>query len=225
MALLEQCITTGEAQGELWLRSWALLHSGWAAWRLGDPQRARVSITAGLQIAVRLEHRLIIGHCLESLAWLAAADDPERAAHLLGAAHGVLQAIGAVVFPYLRADHDRCMAGVRAALGEKTFTVLFDRGAALPFDEAVADSLPGKAACPAAAAASRAGAGETSPLTQREQEVAALVAEGLTNKDIAARLVISRRTAEGHIEHIMTKLGFTSRAQIAAMITRHPKAV
>jgi DNA-binding NarL/FixJ family response regulator len=103
--------------------------------------------------------------------------------------------------------------------------LLFDRGAALPLDEAVADSLQGKAADPAAAAASRAGQGESSLLTRREQEVAALVAEGLTNKDIAARLVISRRTAEGHIEHIMTKLGFTSRAQIAAMITRCPKAV
>jgi DNA-binding NarL/FixJ family response regulator len=53
-------------------------------------------------------------------------------------------------------------------------------------------------------------------LTRREREIADLVAEGLSNKDIATKLVISQRTAETHVEHILTKLGFTSRAQIAA---------
>ena len=55
-------------------------------------------------------------------------------------------------------------------------------------------------------------------LTKREREVADLIAEGLTNKEIAARLVISPRTAQGHVEHLLTKLGFTSRAQIAAWV-------
>jgi DNA-binding NarL/FixJ family response regulator len=53
-------------------------------------------------------------------------------------------------------------------------------------------------------------------LTAREREVAALIAQGLSNRDIAARLVISARTAETHVEHIMVKLGLTARAQIAA---------
>jgi non-specific serine/threonine protein kinase len=53
-------------------------------------------------------------------------------------------------------------------------------------------------------------------LTRREREVADLIAKGLTNKEIAARLVISQRTAEGHVEHILVKLGFTSRTRIAA---------
>ncbi|MGF6884660.1 DNA-binding NarL/FixJ family response regulator [Nocardia sp. GAS34] len=53
-------------------------------------------------------------------------------------------------------------------------------------------------------------------LTARERQVANLVAEGLTNRAIADRLTVSPRTAQGHVEHILTKLGFTSRAQIAA---------
>ena len=57
-------------------------------------------------------------------------------------------------------------------------------------------------------------------LTPRELEVAALVAEGLTNKEIAARLVLSERTAEGHVEHIRDKLGFGTRAQIATWYTQ-----
>ncbi|MDN5548143.1 MAG: helix-turn-helix transcriptional regulator, partial [Rhodococcus sp. (in: high G+C Gram-positive bacteria)] len=53
-------------------------------------------------------------------------------------------------------------------------------------------------------------------LTRREQQVAELVALGLTNRAVAEHLVISPRTAQGHVEHVLTKLGFTSRAQIAA---------
>ena len=56
------------------------------------------------------------------------------------------------------------------------------------------------------------------PLTSRELQVARLVAGGRSNKDIAAELVISQRTAEGHVERILTKLGFTSRAQVAAWV-------
>jgi predicted ATPase/DNA-binding CsgD family transcriptional regulator len=53
-------------------------------------------------------------------------------------------------------------------------------------------------------------------LTRREKELAGLVAQGLTNGEIAARLFISERTAERHLENIRTKLGFTTRSQIAA---------
>ena len=59
-----------------------------------------------------------------------------------------------------------------------------------------------------------------SDLSPREAEVATLVSEGLTNRQIASRLVISERTAESHVQHILTKLGFTSRSQIAAWSVR-----
>jgi DNA-binding NarL/FixJ family response regulator len=58
------------------------------------------------------------------------------------------------------------------------------------------------------------------PLTRREQEIALLVAEGLTNRQIAAVAHITERTAENHVQHILNKLGFSSRAQIAAWIVR-----
>ncbi|MBX6385640.1 MAG: helix-turn-helix transcriptional regulator, partial [Microbispora sp.] len=59
-------------------------------------------------------------------------------------------------------------------------------------------------------------AAEPSPLTRREEEIAELIAQGRSNKEIASALVISQRTVEGHVEHILDKLGFASRAQIAA---------
>src|SRR5579864_5649043 len=55
-------------------------------------------------------------------------------------------------------------------------------------------------------------------LTRREREVASLVAQGLTNREIAERLFIAERTAEGHVESIRNKLGFRSRTQIAAWV-------
>jgi DNA-binding NarL/FixJ family response regulator len=63
-------------------------------------------------------------------------------------------------------------------------------------------------------------AGAPEVLSRRELEVAGLVAEGLTNRRIAERLFISERTAQNHVQHILTKLGFTSRSQIAAWMSR-----
>ena len=58
--------------------------------------------------------------------------------------------------------------------------------------------------------------GRLETLTRREAEVAALAARGLTNRDIAARLFLSVRTVEVHVDHILTKLGFRARTQLAA---------
>ncbi|WP_232295381.1 AAA family ATPase [Parafrankia sp. EUN1f] len=60
-------------------------------------------------------------------------------------------------------------------------------------------------------------------LSPRERQVARLVAEGLTNRQIAARLVISERTAQNHVQHILTKLGFRARSQIAAWVVRNSR--
>ena len=59
------------------------------------------------------------------------------------------------------------------------------------------------------------------PLSPREQQIAALVADGLSNREIAAQLVISERTAQNHVQHILGKLGFANRAQIAAWTERN----
>jgi DNA-binding NarL/FixJ family response regulator len=64
---------------------------------------------------------------------------------------------------------------------------------------------------------------DESPLTPREMEIARLVAQGMSNRAIAAALVIAQRTAEGHVEHILSKLGFSSRVQIAAWVGRHDR--
>jgi predicted ATPase/DNA-binding CsgD family transcriptional regulator len=73
---------------------------------------------------------------------------------------------------------------------------------------------------PAGEAAAGAPVGRWDLLTAREREVAGLVAQGLTNRDIAARLVVSKRTVDAHLEHILSKLGYSSRVQVAALASR-----
>jgi DNA-binding NarL/FixJ family response regulator len=69
-------------------------------------------------------------------------------------------------------------------------------------------------------AAQVAGRADAEGLTRREREVAELVAEGLTNREIATRLFVSPRTAENHVQHVLTKLGLSNRSQIAAWASR-----
>jgi len=118
---------------------------------------------------------------------------------------------------YIAGYHRDCERQARQALGEAAFQAAYCRGRELPAEDALAYALqqptekPPKK--PSASAIS-----DGLPLTSRERQVARLVAGGRSNKEIAAELVIAQRTAEGHVEHILTKLGFTSRAQVAAWV-------
>ena len=100
-------------------------------------------------------------------------------------------------------------------MGEKAFDAAARRGADMSTAEAVELALE-RQSRPAAVTVQRTGDG--SGLTRREREVATLIAEGLSNREIAARLVVAQRTAEGHVENILSKLGFTSRAQVAGWL-------
>jgi DNA-binding NarL/FixJ family response regulator len=111
------------------------------------------------------------------------------------------------------------VVSTRAALGPQTYDSLISEGAALRFEDAVALALgrqagAGVGAAPALTSGSQPGA----RLTRRESQVARLVAEGLTDREIADRLVLARRTAEGHVQQALRKLGFTSRQQLAGWV-------
>jgi non-specific serine/threonine protein kinase len=166
--------------------------------------------------------RLGITRCLEGLAWVANAQGrPLQAARLFGAAEAVRGRIGAAPWPAWHAEHERNVAATRASLGEAAFAAAWAAGRALSMDEAIEEALgegePAPMLAPSAEPASAARAAD--PLSPREREVAALIAQGLTNRQIAEALVISEWTADTHVRHILTKLEFRSRAQVAAWAT------
>ena len=145
----------------------------------------------------------------------AGSGQPRRAAQLFGAAASVAAGAGADD----RGPHAPSLAEARAsatrALGEAKFGAEFDAGKRLTRQAAIRLAL-GESDDHEIATAHGS---ETGPLARREVEVAQLVAEGLSNKQVAARLLISERTVATHVGHILDKLGFKSRAQIAGWIS------
>ncbi len=187
-----------------------------AMWRRGEHEQANDFLKEGLRLARLADDPINSAWCMQTLAWIAAdTHQPKRAATLMGATESQLQGVRGhtVVFPQLFGDNAGNERRIRRDLGGK-FDVEFRRGLSLDFEDAVAFALDEQPKV-----IRDAHAGQKPSLSQREQQVAELVAEGLTNRAIATNLVISQRTAQGHVEHILVKLGFTSRAQIAAWVT------
>ncbi|WP_433469476.1 LuxR C-terminal-related transcriptional regulator [Spirillospora sp. CA-128828] len=219
----EQGIAVCEAHGEGWHRAYAMMALGVELWRQGEAARATSMEQESLRFNRSLDDPLGMGVNLEVLAWVAAGEKQfTRAARLLGIAKAVWKAVGAVLSGYghLMRYHDACVDDTRRALGSSAFLAEVEHGADLPDGDGLAYALEETAA----AEAGDRDAGRPSPLTPRETQIARLVAEGESNKKIAATLVISQRTVEGHIEHIMNKLGFNSRVQIAGWINDHDRA-
>ncbi|MEN0136081.1 MAG: LuxR C-terminal-related transcriptional regulator, partial [Rhodococcus sp. (in: high G+C Gram-positive bacteria)] len=213
----EECqreiLAVTESRGESVYRGWSLWGAAMGAWRRGEVPRAKELVTSGLQLARLVDDRISAMGCLELLSWIAVDDGaPRRAARLMGATEALARTVGSqsTIFPNAHLQHARFEQEARQAIGDRGFEAEFRQGLGTRFDDAAAFALEETGPSDGSAEP-----GSTS-LTRREQQVAELVAEGLTNKAIAARLVISQRTAQGHVEHILSKLGFNSRAQIAA---------
>ncbi|MFC9838490.1 protein kinase [Rhodococcus sp. NPDC127530] len=211
----ERILAITEAQGESVYRSYSLWALAVAVWRLGERARAVRILGQALQLDRRVNDRLNASVCVQALAWIAADEqNMDRAVVLMGAAEALTLSVGSstVLVPGLSVYQDECERRTREAMSGQAFAAAHRKGAALGFDAAVSYAL-GEQVSP-----SSTSSGPSPKPTKREREVAALIAEGLTNKEIAARLVISPRTAQGHVEHLLTKLGFNSRAQIAAWV-------
>jgi non-specific serine/threonine protein kinase len=208
-----------ERGGEIVAQGRVLRRLGHFALHQGDLPGAVAHLRAAL---ARLRDVGALEHtpaCLVGLAGVAAAQNlGERAARLCGAALAALAAQFGRTRPIDaidRADFERTVAAVRATLDTPAVGAAWAHGHALPLDQAIEEALT-DGAPPVARPQGDAPGG---PLTPREAEVAALVATGLSNREIAARLVITERTAENHVAHILARLGFRTRVQIAAWAT------
>jgi predicted ATPase/DNA-binding CsgD family transcriptional regulator len=216
VAAYERAVALAEQHGETFRMAYALTGLGDEALATGEAARADELFGQALRMKAALGDRMGVAVALDSLGRSATAlGDGERAAILLGAAESIWDVIGMheTRNPFATASSpSEGISQARSLLGKKAFRVAFRRGSTLTDERAISYAL-GEAL----------GVDQTpeepSPLTRRETEIAELVAEGLSNPQIAKRLVISVRTAQGHVENILRKLGFTSRAMIAAWVT------
>ena len=206
-------VRLSRAVGDLYtLKVW-LLNLGTVALIAGERAASKPLLAEALRIAHQIDDRVQLAYLLDALGCHAAGSGQARlAAQLLGAADTVRTGTGASVMPFLAPLVEQARASVITALGATRFDAEFGAGSRLSRDAAVRLAL-GKPAHVAVAASDSAGAGL---LAKREVEVARLVADGLSNKEIGARLFISEHTVDSHVRSILNKLGCSSRAQIAA---------
>jgi predicted ATPase/DNA-binding CsgD family transcriptional regulator len=216
-AAADTYLALADPLGERWVRAYVLWALGLAAWRAGDLERAAELELEAMATRIAFGDRLGLIWSAEVLGWIAADQGAAlKAATLLGAASQAADAIGSSVdyFSFLAENHAPCVERLRAALGDDAYATAVGSGRAL-LPAQVLELASGRQQPPPLAAKKPTARG---PLTRRELEIAELVAQGLSNRDIAAKLVIAPRTAEGHVEHILVKLGFSSRSQIAAWV-------
>ncbi|MEV0087507.1 LuxR C-terminal-related transcriptional regulator [Saccharopolyspora sp. NPDC050642] len=215
--LCEECREICEEHGELWGRSWAELVLGLARWRQGDFPAALAHVHECLRIKQLFNDVPGMLMAIELEAWLSATQGRvARAARLSSAVAHLWRPLGRYLFGLERylGWHAEADARIRNALPTAELRAERSRGAEYTLDELIRFALGERPPAPS----------EEEPvrLTPREREVARLVAQGLSNRQIAEQLVISKRTSDSHIEHILAKLGATSRAQIAVWVAEQP---
>jgi DNA-binding CsgD family transcriptional regulator len=181
----------------------------------GDVEQAGDDARQALDVGADTHGYVTIPDAFECLAYIAGDEGSHReAARLFGAADAARRQTGIARFKTLDADHELRLVAVRQALGESDFDAAWDEGAALTIEEAVAYVRRGRGE------RKRPSKGWAS-LTPTELDVVRLACEGLGNKEIGARLFVSPRTVQAHLSHVYSKLGVSSRVQLAQEASRH----
>ena len=218
-----ECASVCESSGNVWYHTYAQWGLATARWLLGDRDGAAAPACVSLRAMRDLDDPIGIALCLDTLAWIAAGKRQAlRALTLLSAADAAWSAIGIGWPNTLYEQHAEALNTARAATSDSAYREATAKGAAMGEAEAIAFAL-GESPRPTAPISGRP-AGGRPRLTRREQHVAELIARGRSNGQIAAALIISARTVETHVQHIMDKLGCSTRAQIAAWSAAQPPA-
>ena len=204
-----RCVAHAEALGLHTLRARALQLLGLARLMAGDVPGARAALCEGVPVVVASGDRFGITVGIGALVKLAVATDRPRLALRLVGVLDEFADVNQVVPPRALARAHRPGSWRRSAprparrprrcgrrAGDWPWTTPSPRRWRID---------PRSHGAPAGPA-----------LSAREAEVARLVADGLTNRDVAARLFLSVRTVEVHVNHVLTKLGFHSRGQLTA---------
>jgi predicted ATPase/DNA-binding CsgD family transcriptional regulator len=182
----------------------------------GDYEKATALLSEDLRLARNLDHKLYIQYCLTGLAGVDASQGrPVRAARLWGAAEGMSETYGGHIMLADRSiiDYEGRLATARSRLNEAAWTAAWGEGRAMGPDQAVEYALEQK----------QAPEPEIYPaeLSAREVEVLRLVAQGMTNAEVAEKLFLSSRTVNWHLTSIYRKLGSHSRTEAARFAVEH----
>jgi predicted ATPase/DNA-binding CsgD family transcriptional regulator len=227
-------LSRAEAVLEKALEHWRRLGSPWGigvvlgkladvAQARGDDMRAAALYRESLGFWSQ-DNELGAVEILTGLARLAVKGRPESAIRLFAAAEEIQKRVGLTPAPALRAQNERALSAARAELGEEALEAAWSAGGNLPLEQAVAEAHTLAADAGQAAHAEpdpRPSGGALGALSPRELEVLTLVAEGLTNAQVAERLFLSPRTVNAHLNSIYHKLEVSSRSAAVRIAVEH----
>jgi DNA-binding CsgD family transcriptional regulator len=194
---------------------YATFNLGLASYLTGSPDEAQALFAESLDLARRLGMKALMAYALIGLALAGAgAADPSRSVRLHGAADQTLTDLGYALEPLEARLTDDDRQRLRAAMGTEAFEAEYAAGRTLGLPGMLAELEHEDAAARQARVLVPAEA--PSVLTPRELHVLKLVAQGLSNSDIAQQLVLSEHTVHRHLSNILRKLDLSSRAAAAA---------
>jgi predicted ATPase/DNA-binding CsgD family transcriptional regulator len=211
----------GDSQ-ERWARGYLQIITARALFFQGKDAESAAAARSSLEKKHELGDIVGTAYCLEALAMLALRQQRcERTAWLMGAAGALWDRAGRRLGgkAIMEEFHQQAVKAAQDTLGEDRYAALFRDGAGLPLDLVVRLAVEDADELQAPDSKHRPDSPPPGLLTSREQQIAVLVAEGLSNRDIAQRLAISKRTVDAHLEHIFGKLGISSRVQLTTWLS------
>ena len=211
----QESLDIWRALGDMQGVAWALEGLGKVELEAGDREGAITSFREGLEVARGIGHGWAIALLIDGFACAAASQGlADRALRLAGAAAAIRKRVGTPLAPLQERQLHRWLERARFALRPVRAEHAFAAGSEMSLDDAVAEAIATEGGSPTG----REERDQWSRLSERELEVAALIAQGLTNKQIAERLFIATGTVERHVANILGKLDMSNRAQVAAWV-------
>jgi DNA-binding NarL/FixJ family response regulator len=186
----------------------------------GARQLAAETLAEAFGIASMFGSKNRLAPLIEALACLASSAQPAVSVELAAAARCLRQSLGAAPLPSEQARVQRYLNVARRRIGEAAYTEISREAAVVPLEATLARGRQFLHAFMSEPPGAARAAG-TDTLSDREREVAMLVVRGCSNRQIAEELFITQKTVETHVSHVLTKLGLTSRVQIATWGLRH----
>jgi DNA-binding CsgD family transcriptional regulator/tetratricopeptide (TPR) repeat protein len=224
-ALTEEGLTLSRELGDQPGIVYLLCNLGTIAQEQGDYERAAELFKESIKRNRRLGNRAILAELVEGIAGVVGAyGGAVRAARLYGAAEALREAIGVPLPESDRPRYERHVAAACFVVDEQTWKEAWAEGKAMGAEQVVEYALSGGDSSTLAKRTVEQTVPTTVPpptLTRREREVAKLVAQGLTNRQIAEALFVSERTIDHHVSNILKKLSLSSREQVASRLGDH----
>ena len=224
--LLAESLAIRRESGDLWGCAGALGSLGWVALLRRDFSRTRELLGESMRIRQEIGDRGGLAWCLEKLAEAATLEaqalpalqrreTQQRAVRMLGAAAALRAPVGSAIDTADRPSYERLLARLRHTLGDTAFDASWAEGAGMPVSHVIDLAVTPPPSDVTELSASGSAKAAFGGLSARERETAALIAAGLSNREIANHMVVGLRTVETYVTRILIKLSFDSRVQIA----------